>query len=408
MGSLTFMRSPRHLWTGEWRDESERARKAAEETAELRAPERPQVGAAGDGSADPGQDGGRSRGTLALALVLAAIAIAGGAFAAGTLLDGGSGGTTVDPLPAVASKPIKPGQGQTRAGAIYAATSPAVVSVRTDEGEGTGFLIENEGTIVTNAHVVGTSTHVLVQFGDDGDSLDGDVLGRDPSSDLAIVSIDPSRVPNGTVPLKFADSRNVQVGDFVVAIGNPFALDRTVTEGIVSGLGRSIQAPNGFSIDEVIQTDAAINPGNSGGPLLDDGGKVIGVNSQIATAGVPGNIGIGFAVPSNLVRQIVPLLEQGKTVPHAWLGLRDSPASPTSPDGAQIAEVVSGSPAEKAGLKVGDVIKRVGDHPVQDPQDVASAVGDHAPGDKVEIVVERDGRTITLHATLGTQPTRTP
>jgi putative serine protease PepD len=342
-----------------------------------------------------------------LGLLLAGILLAAGAFSAGMLLDGGDGGARVAPLPAVASKPIKPGKGQTRAGAIYAAASPAVVSVRTDEGEGTGFLIDDHGTVVTNNHVVGQSTHVLIRFGQDGDALDGDVLGRDPSTDLAVVSIDASRVPQEAKALKFADSRGVQVGDLVVAIGNPFGLDRTATEGIVSGLGRSIQAPNGFSIDEVIQTDAPINPGNSGGPLLDDGGRVIGVNSQIAST-TGGNLGIGFAVPSNTVRQIVPLLQHGKTVPHAWLGLRDTPGSPASPDGAHVVQVVSGSPADRAGIAVGDVIKRVGNEQVQDPQDVASAIGDHAPGDDVEIVVERGGRTLTLHATLATQPTRTP
>jgi putative serine protease PepD len=400
------MRSPRHLWTGEWRSESDRAREAAQEAAELRARARHDAANPDAPAADPGQSGGRRRGTLALGLVIAAIAIAGAAFSAGMLLDGG-GGSRVDPLPAVASKPIKPRAGQTRAGAIYAAASPAVVSIRTDEGEGTGFVIDREGMIVTNAHVVGTSTHVLVRFGQDGDTVDGDVLGTDPSTDLAVVSIDESNLPNGIKPLRLADSRGVQVGDLVVAIGNPFGLDRTATEGIVSSLGRSIQAPNGFSIDEVIQTDAAINPGNSGGPLLDDGGRVIGVNSQIAsTSG--GNVGIGFAVPSNTVREIVPLLEQGKAVPHAWLGLRDAPASPTNPNGARVAEVVSGSPAEKAGLRVGDVIRRVGDEAVQGPQDVASAVGDHQPGDELEIVVERGGKTLTLHATLGSQPARTP
>jgi putative serine protease PepD len=398
------MRSPRHLWTGEWRAESERAREAAAEAAALRVPERPQAPAATDVPADAGEPGGRARGSLALALVLVALAVAGGAFAAGMLLGGGEDVHRVTPLPAVASKPIKPSAGQTKAGAIYAAASPAVVSVRTDAGEGTGFLIDADGTIVTNAHVVAESTHVLVRFGQDGDSLDGDVLGTDPSTDLAVISIPASNVPNGTKPLKFVDSRTVQVGDLVVAIGNPFGLDRTATEGIVSGLGRSIQAPNGFSIDEVIQTDAPINPGNSGGPLLDDGGRVIGVNSQIATAGVPGNIGIGFAVPSNTVRQIVPLLADGRAVPHPWLGVKDTAGANV----ARVVEVTPGGPAANAGVQVGDIITRVGSDAVHSPEDVATAVGEHEPGDEVEVVVERNGRTITLQVTLGTQPKRTP
>jgi putative serine protease PepD len=394
---------PRHLWTGGWRDESEQARAAAADGGELRQP--PQAQAAVE---EPRERAGASRRLmLLLGLALAAAAIAGGAFAAGMLLDGGRSDGPA-PLPAVASQPIKPHRGESQAGAIYAAASPAVVSIRTDVGEGTGFLIDRRGTLVTNAHVVGTSTHVLVRFGQDGDSLNGDVLGVDPSSDLAVVSVDPARVPRGTKPLRFADSRAVQVGELVVAIGNPFGLDRTATEGIVSGLGRSIQSPNGFAIDDVIQTDAPINPGNSGGPLLDDGANVIGVNSQIATAGVAGNIGIGFAIPSNTVRQIVPRLEQGEAIPRPWLGVTTTPASPTHPDGAQVAAVIGGGPADRAGIRRGDVIKRVGGQAVQDPEDVAKAIANDKPGDKVDVVVERASRTQTLHVTLGKRPARIP
>src|SRR5205814_257995 len=159
-------------------------------------------------------------------------------------------------------------------------------------------------------------SRVLVRFGQEQTSLDGKVIGSDPSSDLAVVSIGANSVPKAVKPLQFADSRAVQVGDTAIAIGNPFGLDRTATEGIVSGLGRRIQAPNGFEIDQAIQTDAPINPGNSGGPLLDDSGRVIGVNSQIETGGGTsgGNVGIGFAVPSNTVRSVVPILEKGKNV----------------------------------------------------------------------------------------------
>ena len=404
------MRSPRHLWTGEWRSESERAREAAEEAAALRQPEHRDALAAAGGGADAGESGGapRGRGSFVLTLVLGAFALAGIAFAAGMLLDGSGGSKGPAALPAIASKPIKPHTGQTRAGAIYAAVSPAVVSIRTDEGEGTGFLIDGNGTLVTNDHVVAGSTHVVVRFGVDGDALGGDVLGTDPSTDLAVVSIDPAQIPKGVTPLKFADSREVQIGDLAIAIGNPLGLDRTATEGIISAIGRSIQSPNGFSIDDVLQTDAPINPGNSGGPLLDASGHVIGINAQIATAGTSGSIGIGFAIPSNTARQVVPLLEQGKRVPHAWLGLRDGPTSLTNPDGAKVVQIFPGSPAEQAGMKVGDLIKRIGEEAVNSPQDVATAVGNHKPGETIDVVVERGGSTLTLHAKLGKQPTRTP
>ncbi|HEX7291399.1 MAG TPA: trypsin-like peptidase domain-containing protein [Conexibacter sp.] len=406
------MGSPRHLWTGGWRAESERARDSEEGTAELRSTAQARSQASAEPLApDAGAErvgGGSRRLSLLLGLLLAAAAIAGGAFAAGMLLERGSE-DGVEPLPAVSSEPIKPHRGETRAGAIYAAASPAVTSIRTNRGEGTGFLIDHDrGMLVTNAHVVDTSTHVLVRFGQDGDAIDGDVLGVDPSSDLAVVSIDPERVPRGVKALRFADSRSVEVGDLVVAIGNPFGLDRTATEGIVSGLGRSIQSPNGFAIDDVIQTDAPINPGNSGGPLLDDAAHVIGVNSQIATAGVAGNIGIGFAVPSNTARQIIPQLERGEAIPRPWLGVTTAPASPTHPDGAEVVALVADGPADDAGVRRGDVIRRVDGETVQDPEDVAAAIGDDEPGDEIDVVVERDGRTQTLHVTLGKRPAHIP
>jgi putative serine protease PepD len=282
-----------------------------------------------------------------------------------------------------------------------------VVSIRTSVGSGTGFLIDGNGRIVTNSHVVGSNSRVLVRFGQDQTSLDGKVVGSDPSSDIAVVDIGQNSIPKGVKPLAFADSRAVQVGDTAIAIGNPFGLDRTATEGIVSGLGRHISAPNGFQIDAVIQTDAPINPGNSGGPLLDDAGHVIGVNSQIATAGAGGgNLGIGFAVPSNTARQVVPQLEHGQVVKRAYLGIESS-TDPTSPNGAQVQTVVPGGPGEKAGLKQGDVIKEIDGVPVKDSSGVSSAIAAKKPGDKVTIQIERNGLTQEIVATLGTRP-KTP
>jgi putative serine protease PepD len=398
------MKPPRHIWSGDWWEESDRARQEAEEqAAALREAARQRAEA--NRPLPPPQPRRFTRRHKIAATALVAVTLTLSAFSIGTLVGGGS--NTPDPLPAVSEKPLKPRQGQTRAGAIYALASPAVVSIRTDEGSGTGFLIDTSGRIVTNSHVVGSNSHVLVRFGDDQTSLDGKVVGSDPSSDIAVVDIGRASIPKGVKPLQFADSRAVQVGDTAIAIGNPFALDRTATEGIVSGLGREIKAPNGFQIDAVIQTDAPINPGNSGGPLLDDSGHVIGVNSQIATAGAGGgNLGIGFAVPSNTARQVVPQLERGQAVKRSYLGTQTS-ADPTNPNGAQVQSVIPGGPADKAGLQKDDVIKAIDGQAIKDPSDLSGAIAVKKPGDTVTLRIERNGLTQELDVKLGTRP-KTP
>jgi putative serine protease PepD len=288
---------------------------------------------------------------------------------------------------------------------VYAAASPSVVSVQAGSGSGTGFLVDSDGTIVTNAHVVGNSSQVQVRFEDDGEQHTARVLGVDASTDLAALKVDPSAV-NGIRPLKLADSDKVQVGDTALAIGYPLGLDRTATAGIVSGLERDIQAPNGFSIDKVIQTDAPINPGNSGGPLLNADGEVIGVNSQIATAGGGnGSVGIGFAVPSNTVRDVLPQLERGAAPEHAYLGVSTAPASG---GGAEVGEATAGGPAAEAGIRPGDVITEVDGDRVQDPEDVAQAIEDDAPGDSIEVTVQRGGSERTIEVTLGQRPDQAP
>ena len=396
------MKFPRHIWSGDWWEESDRARQEAEEQAEaLR--EAARLRAAADRPPPPPQTPIFRRRHKVMAVALVATTLILSAFSIGTLVGGGSS-STPDPLPAVSDKPLKPRQGQTRAGMIYALASPAVVSIRTGTGSGTGFLIDNSGRIVTNAHVVDNNRRVLVRFGQEQTSLDGKVIGSDPSSDIAVVSIGSASVPKGVKPLQFADSRGVQVGDVAIAIGNPFGLDRTATEGIVSGLGREIKAPNGFQIDAVIQTDAPINPGNSGGPLLDASGHVIGVNSQIATAGAGGgNLGIGFAVPSNTARRVVPQLERGQTVRHPWLGVQTA-GDPSNPVGAQVQSVTPGGPADKAGLRQNDVIKAIDGQPIQDPSALSSAIDAKKPGAKITIQIERNGLTQDISATLGTRP----
>src|SRR3954447_9515875 len=404
-----MMRYPRHLWSGSWRTDSEQAE---EELAQRRGHR------FGPGDEDPAQAatavhstssaGGRPRVPAILALI-AGLVIAG-AFAAGTLI--GKGDDSSQPLPAVASRPINPKQGETRTGAIYAKAVPAVVSIRTSAGSGTGFLIDNTHTIVTNAHVVDTAKHVTVRFGANGTDLDGQVLGMDASSDLAVVHIQPGSAPKAAKPLPLADSRTVQVGDEAIAIGNPFGLDRTATEGIVSGLGRRIQAPNGFEIDQAIQTDAPINPGNSGGPLLDDSGRVIGVNSQIETGGGTsgGNVGIGFAVPSNTVRSVVPILEKGKNVEHAFLGVQAAGdvTGGVAPAGAEIADVTAGGPAEAAGLQPGDIITAIDGKGIDSFDQVSAIVNSHKVGDTIAVRVDRGGNAQTVHVKLTTRPKSAP
>jgi putative serine protease PepD len=315
----------------------------------------------------------------------------------------------------VAALPAAPGAAAPDARArairqIYATASPSVVSVRVREGgasaSGTGFVIDSNGTIVTNAHVVAGATQVQVRFDDNGAGVDADVLGSDQSSDVAVLRVDASKTQN-LKPLTLADSDSVRVGDLAVAIGYPLGLDRTATAGIISGVGRAIQAPNGFSIDKVIQTDAPINPGNSGGPLLDGAGRVIGVNSQIATAGGGGgNVGIGFAVPSNTVRQVVPRLRSGATIKRAYLGIT-SGASTVVP-GAVVTRVAGGDPADQGGVIVGDIVNSVDGKQVRVPQDINSAIENHSPGDVIAIGVQRAGTQRTLHVTLGTRPENAP
>ena len=408
------MKGPSHLWTGDWRSASRENDEALAEHERLQPPPEdplaePVTARLEASDADASKRRSRLRtAPFAIGLIIALLAAAG--LFASSLIGGGDDNQQTakapDALPSVDSKPVKPRKGQTVAGAIYEAASPAVVSIRAGNGSGTGFLIGNDGTIVTNDHVVESSKRVIVRFGRDGSSIDADVLGTDPSSDMAVISIAKRDIPKGVKPLQFADSRNVRVGDMVIAIGNPFDLDRTATQGIVSALGRDIEAPNHYTINNVIQTDAPINPGNSGGPLLDDSAHVIGVNSQIATAGSQGNVGIGFAVPSNTARQVVPILKKGGTIKRAYLGVQTGIA-PAGTSGARIVDVVPAGPAARAGLRVGDVIKSVGGKRVTDPTQLSTLVSAKKPGEQTSVVVTRDGASQTVQVTLGTRPAST-
>lgn len=332
----------------------------------------------------------------------AAVALTGvllGAYTLGAEQDG-SGDEPVQALPA-AGGTLQANRTQQ----IVSRASKGVVSIRVNSGRatasGTGFVLDTDGTIVTNAHVVENATRAQVRFDDNGAAVDGEVVGTDPSSDLAVIRVDPDDAD--LAPLPLADSDQVKVGDQAIAIGYPLGLDRTATSGIISGLGRQIEAPNGFSIDEVLQTDAPINPGNSGGPLLDARGRVVGVNSQIATAGGGGgSVGIGFAVPANTVREVVPQLKSGQSVERAWLGV--STGSLPNASGAEVGQVVTGSPADRAGLREGDVITEVDGKPVNDPNDVSQAVNDAEVGEDIQVEVRRGAEKQSLGVTLGKRP----
>jgi putative serine protease PepD len=279
--------------------------------------------------------------------------------------------------------------------------------VQSGTATGSGFVIDPKGLIVTNAHVVDGATSITVKLGD-GKAAKATLVGKDESTDLALLKIDPSGHTLKALPL--ADSSTVHVGDPTYAIGNPFGLDRTLTTGVVSALQRQIQAPNNFTIDNVIQTDAALNPGNSGGPLLDAAGRVIGVNSQIESnssgvSGEAGNVGIGFAVPSNTVRRVVDQLEKTGHVSHAWLGVESGDASS---GGAAVGQVISGSPADQAGVQAGDTITAVDGSKVADAASLGDLVDGHAVGDEVKLTVRRGGSVKTLTVKLGDRPAQTP
>ena len=313
---------------------------------------------------------------------------------------------------------------QARGGSVGRSPIPGLPAPEEGRASGSGFAIDREGHIVTNAHVVEGAEEVRVRFGDQN-LVKAKVRGSDPSTDLALLKVDPKKVKLRPIP--FGDSKKVQVGDQAIAIGNPFGLEHTVTTGIVSALQRSIEAPNGFSIENAIQTDASINPGNSGGPLLDGNGRVIGINAQIATGGGGnGSVGIGFAIPIDLAKRIVPQLKERGEVEHAYIGVTTAPVPqearglPTR-DGALVQEVAPGSPAEKAGFRAGrdrspdgivvlggDLIVRVDGVQIKEPTDVAQAIADNKPGDRVGIEYYRGKKLRRLTLTLGERPRRLP
>jgi putative serine protease PepD len=261
--------------------------------------------------------------------------------------------------------------------------------------EGTGWVYDTQGHIVTNEHVIDGASSVSVKFSD-GSTAKATVVAKDTSSDLAVLKVDVAA--SKLHPLPIGDSSALQVGDGVVAIGNPYGLDSSVTSGIVSALDREISAPDNTPIEGAIQTDAAINHGNSGGPLLNLDGKVVGVTSQIQSDS-GANDGVGFAISSNTVKTVVQqLLTTGK-VAHPLLGVQVGTAS----NGVSVAKVESGSGAEKAGIKSGDVITSVDGTKVTSSQQLRTIIAAHKPGDTLQVEVLRSGSTKTLTVTLGSR-----
>ncbi len=326
---------------------------------------------------------------------------------------------------------------------VYQTTSPAVVNITNrgyfydrfmgaipQEGTGSGFVYDKEGHIVTNYHVVENAEELTVTFAD-GQTYDAQIVGSDATNDLAVISIDGNAdLPE---PLVLGDSDSLQVGEFVLAIGNPFGLEQTLTTGVVSALGRVIQSPedNRF-IGEAIQTDAAINPGNSGGPLLDLSGDVIGVNSQIISPSGASS-GVGFAVSASTVARVVPQLISNGEYAHPWLGvqllsltsgnvsaLEGAGVKIPVDAGVLVLETIAGGPADKAGIQGGSRVVRVGNYQVPVEGDIITAINGQAlastqdltvyletettVGDSVELTIVRNGDQQVVQVVLAEQP----
>ncbi len=349
---------------------------------------------------------------VVLVLVIAGIAYATGA------------GMLFTPQKASADAPLYDPNTVTN---IYNAASPAVVEIDTtqtrsgffggsQEGLGSGIVIDTNGNILTNNHVVAGTSNVTVKF-KNGNTVSGKVAGTDSIKDLAVVTVDKSAV-SGITPLTLGDSSQVTPGQMAIAIGNPFGLDNSVSVGVISGLNRSIGNMNGM-----LQTDAALNPGNSGGPLLDASGKVIGINTAIESPAT-GAVGIGFAVPSNVASSELSSLEAGTAVAHPWMGISGQTLTPslaqqvgvTANSGVYVVTVVSGSPAEKAGLKGsnssasgqpasgGDVITAVDGQAVNTIQDLQNYIAGKKVGDTITLTVLRGGNTTSIQVTLAAMP----
>jgi 2-alkenal reductase len=316
---------------------------------------------------------------------------------------------------------------------LYQSVSPGVVSINVlvnnaglnGQSAGSGFVFDEAGHIVTNNHVVENANLVIVTF-QDGSESKAEIVGTDPYSDLAVIRVE--QLPDSATPLPIGDSNTIVTGDWVVAIGNPFGLNSSMTLGIVSAVGRTIPVNNSFSIPEAIQTDAAINPGNSGGPLLNLQGQVIGVNAQIASGGTMANAGVGFSIPANTVRRVVPTLIDVGVFQWPWLGIEGTSVNLfiaqannlAVKKGAYIVNVIPGGPADQAGLQGGtelvsvdgvdvptggDVIIAADGETIEDYSELLVVIASHEPGTSIELTVLRNGEEQQVTVTLGPRPT---
>jgi putative serine protease PepD len=345
--------------------------------------------------------------TLTAAVVAGALIGAGGGAGTYAALSGNNK-TVVRQVTVSDSQPAASTSGLS-VNAIYKRTYRGVVEVKVNStssgafggsqqqsAEGSGFVYDTSGHVITNQHVVDGATSVRVTFWN-GKTYSAKVVGTDPSTDLAVLDVDaPSTI---LYPVALGDSSKVQIGDNVVAIGSPFGLAETVTAGIVSALHRQITSPNGFAIDDSIQTDAAINHGNSGGPLLNEQAQVIGVNAQIESDS-GGSDGVGFAIPSNTIRSIASQLISSGKAQHAFLGVELGSNSTN----ARVAAVRSNTPAAKAGLRTGDVITAIGGTKVSTADELRAAINARKPGDRVKVTYTRNGNSHSVTLTLASRP----
>ncbi len=335
-------------------------------------------------------------GALAVAIPFGGLALAGVFDPQDDPQPAATTATTTAPAPATSARSA------TDVSALYARVSPGVVSVETltgtGGGTGSGFVLDDDGYILTNEHVVEGARSVRVRF-TEGAPVSARVVGADASSDLALLKIDPAG--RDLTPLPLGSSKTLKVGQPAIAIGSPYRLEGTLTTGVISAIGRSIQSPNNFTIDGAVQTDAAINPGNSGGPLLDGSGRVIGINAQIASSS-GANDGVGFAIAIDTAKEILPALKSGREIKRPFLGVSTGDARTGT--GAVVASVVPGGPAADAGLQPGDRIVAIGGRRVTQSTDVSTAVTARKPGERIDVRISRGGDERSLRVTLGTRP----